>query len=92
MLKYKRPQLNCITDLCHLGLNDVKGYSYNSVIQGCGQRVALFLFLKTKTMKKKLKPVDLFIQNFVKTQKDCYYQLLKEMKAKKKSKLQINRA
>lgn len=43
-------------------------------------------------MKKKLKPVDLFIQNFVRIQKDCYYQLLKEMKAKKKSKLLINKA
>lgn len=58
----------------------------------CGQRVALFLFIKTKTMKKNLKPVDIFIQNFVKVQKDCYYQLLKEMKAKKKSKLLVNKA
>jgi len=32
MLKYNWTQINYIVDLSHLGLNDVKGYSYNSTM------------------------------------------------------------
>ena len=43
-------------------------------------------------MKKKLKPVDIFIQNFVKVQKDNYYAMIREVKAMKKAKLKLNKA
>lgn len=48
MIIYNWTQLNRNTDLSHLGLNDVKGDSYNSVLQSCVQRVALFYLLKLK--------------------------------------------
>jgi len=43
-------------------------------------------------MKKKLKPVDIFIQNFVNAQKDYYYAMIREIKAIRKAKLKPNKA
>ncbi len=55
MVRYNWTQLNRITDLSHLGLNDVKGDSYNSVIQSCVQRVALFYLLTLIQYEKEIK-------------------------------------